>query len=652
MMRQSIGVACSALLAAVTALSAQNTTSDSLRLYYVGRPVGWERYEFTLGKDGKQFTADFDYIDRGRRIHLASTMVVAPDYSPRHLEVARFADTTRTVATRVDVAGRTASVTRNNQTSEVALPPIAFALSPFQPFSQHLALLRYWRAHGSPATLAVVPGGPTNSVAIKKLGVDSIRTNDGRAIALTRYSIDGIVWGIEYAWLDGSDRLAMFSTAAGGLSFKAVRAELVPEYPALMEVATRAAIKDLRSISARTKPEATGSIALVGATLIDATGAAPIPHATVIVAKGRIVAAGPSATTPVPAGAKRIDVTGKTIVPGLWDSHAHLHQLEWLPAYIAAGVTTVRDMGNELPFITALRTEVESGRVNGPRILLAGLVDGPGPNAFGAFSASTPEEGREIVRQYHNLGFEQMKLYSLLSPAVVGAICDEAHKLGMTVTGHIPNSLSLSAAVDSGMDQVAHLPLRGDPASDSVKRVIQHLRDKGTVVDPTASWAEIGGHSTAEPLDNFQPVVKHLPTTFVQTRAAGWGAANVDSATAHQRLARTLVAIRALHEAGVPIIAGTDEGVPGFSVYREIELYAMAGFTPMDAIRAATAVPAVAMGVGKDVGTIERGKRADLLVLDANPLDNISNIRSVRLVMKDGRLYDSAALWRGAGFTP
>jgi imidazolonepropionase-like amidohydrolase len=224
--------------------------------------------------------------------------------------------------------------------------------------------------------------------------------------------------------------------------------------------------------------------------------------------------------------------------------------------------------------------------------------------------------------------------------------------LGMTVTGHIPNSLSLLAAVDSGMDQVAHLPLRGDPQSDSVKKVIEHLRARGTVIDPTASWGEIGGHSASESVQNFQPVLQHLPPAFVQTRVASWGSATVDTATAHARLARSLSAIRALYDAGVPIIAGTDEGVPGFSVYREIELYAMAGIPPLDAIRSATSVSAKAMGVDKDVGTIEPGKRADLLVLDANPLDKISNIRTVKFVMKDGRLYESAALWRAAGFAP
>lgn len=621
---------------------------DSLRLYYVGRPVGWERYDFTSDATGLQLSADFDYVDRGRRNRIQSTMLLDASYAPRKLDVARVADTTRTLVTRVDVSGRTATVARNGKTADVALPAVSFAISPYQPLSQHLALVRYWLAHGSPATLSIVPGGPVNRVAIKPAGVDTLGTG-ARRILLTRYTIDGVVWGLEYLWLDANGRLAMFASAAGGLSMKGVRAELVPSYAELMGIASRAAIHDMVAIAARTKPMAQGSVALVGATLVDGTGKAAIPNATVVIFNGKIVAAGPSASTKAPAGVRVIDVTGKTIVPGLWDSHAHLHQLEWTPVYLAAGVTTVRDMGNELPFITDLRQAIQSGRAVGPNIIAAGLVDGPGPNAFGALSASTPEEGREIVRRYHDLGFEQMKLYSLLSPAVVGAICNEAHKLGMTVTGHIPTSLSLQAAIDSGMDQVAHQPIRGE--GDSLTTLIQFLKQHNTVIDPTASWNEIGGHSQAEPLQNFQPVTQHLPPVFMQTRAAGWGAA-VDTATAHSRLARSLVTTRALHDAGIPIVVGTDEGVPGFSVYREMELYVQAGFSPMEALRAATAVPAKAMGREKDLGTVEPGKMADLLVLDANPLEKISNIRTVRFVMKSGALFESALLWKAVGFTP
>jgi hypothetical protein len=198
---------------------------------------------------------------------------------------------------------------------------------------------------------------------------------------------------------DGAGRLALFTSAAGGLSFKAVRGELVPLADELMTVAARAAMSDLASISAHTEPIAEGKIALVGATLIDGSARGAVSNATVIVAGGRVLAAGDSAHTPVPAGARRIDVHGKTIVPGLWDMHAHLHQLEWIPVYIAAGVMSVRDMGNELAFVTALRKTVESRRALGSNLFFAGLIDGPGPNAFGALSAATPEEGRAIVRE-------------------------------------------------------------------------------------------------------------------------------------------------------------------------------------------------------------------------------------------------------------
>jgi len=385
---------------------------------------------------------------------------------------------------------------------------------------------------------------------------------------------------------------------------------------------------------------------------VDATGAPAVPNATVIVGKGRIVAAGPSASTPVPPGARRIDVAGKTIIPGLWDNHAHLHQIEWIPTYIAAGVTSVRDMGSEWPLLVAMRSAIRSGKVTGPNLFFAGLIDGPGLQGFGEFSATTPEEGRAIVRRYHQLGFEMIKIYLALAPEVLAAICDEAHKQGMMCTGHVPTSTDLHTAIDLGMDQLAHFPVRGDLTTEEGKQQLAHFVAKKTIFDPTASWGEIGGKSAQEPMENIQPVLEHLPPAMLQNRIASLGQSPSDTATSHARLARTLANIKAAHDAGVPIIAGTDEGIPAYSVYRELELYVKAGFTPMDALRSATAVAAQAMRVDKDVGTLEVGKRADMLVLDANPLENISNVRTVRFVMKDGKMFESAALWTGAGFKP
>lgn len=633
-----------------SATSSVSVLTDSLQLFYVGRAVGWEHYTVTATPSSSTLKSDFDYLDRGRQNHTQATLEMGPRYEPTRLSVARLTDSSRVVATRVVIDGRHAAVEGNGANAEVTLPTIAFTLAPATPMAQHLALIRYWRAHGSPRAIAVVPGAPTNTVTITVQGVDSVTVRGVRE-RLTRYAIDGLVWGVEYLWLDGADRMAMFSTAGGGLILKGVSARLVPAYDSLMAIGARAAVRDLAIIATRSTPVAASSsrVALIGATVIDGTGRDAIPNSTVIVRDGRIEAIGPSTTTPVPAGARRIDVSGKTIIPGLWDMHAHLHQLEWLPSYLATGVTSVRDMGNELTFVTALRDAVDSKRARGPNIFLAGLVDGPGVNAFGEFSASTPEEGRAIVRRYAARGFEQIKLYSLLAPDVVSAICDEAHKLGLIVTGHIPNSLTLSAAIDSGMDQVAHLPIRGDLASDSGKAMIAKFKSRGIIFDPTASWGEIGGHSTAEPLEHFQPGAAHMPSVFLQFRAAGWGSATTDTATAHARLARSLTNIRILHDAGVPLVAGTDEGVPGFSVYRELELYVKAGFTPMEALRSATAVSAKAMHADKALGTLEPGKRADLLVLERNPLDDIANVRSLRSVMKDGVLFDRSVLWKAAG---
>jgi imidazolonepropionase-like amidohydrolase len=621
---------------------------DTLVLHYMGHAIGREAYSLRPNDAGWSLLSDFDYRDRGRRTHVIGTMQLARDFAPVRLEIARVGDTSRVVETRVDVRGDAATVFAHSETTHVALPAHAFAIAGTTPVVQHLALVRWWLSRGRPSRIAAVPGGPTNLVTVEQRGRDTLDVG-GRRVVLDRYAVDGVVWGRESVWLDDEDRLVAYTTAGGGgLTLAAVRQPLDSAYSRFVALATRDRLAELARLSRRVRAVARGTIALVGGTLLDGTGLESVPNATVVVAEGRIAAAGPSATVRVPNGAQRVDVRGRTIVPGLWDMHAHVMQVEWAPMYLATGVTTVRDMGNEIDFELPLRDAIRTGRAIGPTLLLAGLVDGPGPDAFGTVTAATLEEGRAVVRRYHDLGFQQLKLYTLLSPAVVAAITSEAHRLGMTVTGHVPASLTVLAAVDSGMDHIAHMPVRGEPGSDSVRQIIEGLRVHGTVLDPTASWGELLGHSTAQPVATFQPGVDDLPPVLAQ-RIRAMGVRTIDTATAHARLARTLGIIRELHDAGVPVVAGTDEGVPGFSVSREMELYQAAGFTPMDALRAATAVSARAMHLDGDVGTLEAGYRADLLVLDRNPLDNVANVRALRFVMKDGVLYRAADLRRAAG---
>jgi len=224
-------------------------------------------------------------------------------------------------------------------------------------------------------------------------------------------------------------------------------------------------------------------------------------------------------------------------------------------------------------------------------------------------------------------------------------------QIGMTVTGHVPNGMTIEQAAAAGMDHIAHLPTRGDAGSDEVNKTIAFLREHKTVIDPTQSWNELLGHAAGTPIAAFQPGVAKIPPPLNRLFSSA-GADGIDAATARSRLERGLRIVKALHDAGVPVVVGTDEGIPGHSVHREIELYVEAGLTPMQALQAATSVSARAMKLDAELGTIERGKRADLVVLNANPLDRIRNIRSVRWTITDGRVYDAPALWKSVRFQP
>jgi imidazolonepropionase-like amidohydrolase len=627
----------------------------TLRLYYVQKPIGYERYQISQDgastSDALKLTADFDFTDRGGRVQLAATLRTKSDFTPISFEAKGKSYRFVNVDSNVRVEGSDALVRADGAAeSRVTLPAQFFTVDGYAPFSAQMLLLRYWMQHGQPRLLRTVPGQPTNDVIVEARGREAIRIGS-KVISLGRFAIDGVVWGRETLWLDERGSLAAAITRAGGLSFEAVREDLEPALVQFVQRATRDRIGDLESITRANAPLKSGTYAMAGATIVDGTGRPPVSDGVVIVRDGRIADVGPRASVQIPEDVPTVDVSGKTLVPGLWDMHTHVTQIEWAPVYLASGVTTVRDMGNEFEFITVLRDAIASKRALGPRLLLAGLVDGPGPNAFGVYYAATPEEAKQVVGKYHDAGFQQIKIYSLVTPALVEAICAEAHRLGMTVTGHVPNGMTIDQAAVAGMDHIAHLGIRGEAGSDEVSKTIAVLRERKTVIDPTQSWNELLGHAAGTPIAAFQPGVAKIPSPLNRLFSNA-GAAGSDAAAARTRLERGLRLVKALHDAGVPVVVGTDEGIPGHSVHREIELYVEAGFTPLEALQAATIVPARAMKLEAELGTIEKGKRADLVVLNANPLDRISNIRTVRWTITDGRVYDAQALWRSVRFQP
>jgi hypothetical protein len=226
----------------------------------------------------------------------------------------------------------------------VTLPAQFFTVDGYAPFSAQMLLLRYWKRHGQPRVLRTVPGQPTNDVFVEARGREAIRIGE-KVTTLERFAIDGVVWGRETLWLDERGSLAAAITRAGGLSFEAVREDLEPALVQFVQRATRDRIGDLESITRVNAPLKSGTYAMVGATIVDGTNRPPVPDGVVLVRDGRIADAGSRAAVPVPDGVPTVDVSGKTLVPGLWDMHTHVTQIEWAPVYLASGVTTVRDMG-------------------------------------------------------------------------------------------------------------------------------------------------------------------------------------------------------------------------------------------------------------------------------------------------------------------
>ena len=489
--------------------------------------------------------------------------------------------------------------------------------------------------------------------------------------------MQGLIWGLETLWMDSNNNLAaLVSTDAEFDHFEAVREDYEPALAKFVASAARDEMAALTELSQKLPGRRTGTFAFVGATVIDGTGKPPIPNATVVTADGKIVAVGPSNTIKVPAEAQRVDVTGKYIIPGLWDMHAHYEQVEWGPIYLAAGVTTVRDVGNEYDFITQVRDAVNSGKALGPHMLLAGIVDGDGPYALGITRVNSPADAQTWVTRYHDSGFQQIKIYSSVKPDNVKAICTDAHKVGMTVTGHIPIGMNAYEGVDDGMDMINHIhyisdlllpkdfdwrkatwPERFkvmsslDVNGEAGRKAVKFFAEHHTVIDPTMALMEMQNRPADVPAETLEPGIARVAPELREQLVSG-GVPPQFSAEAKKITQEQLQLIGALHRAGVPIVAGTDQAVPGFSVYHEIELYVQAGFTPMEALQAATIVPARAMKVDGDSGSLEAGKRADLDVLDANPLDDIHNLRSVRSVVANGVLYDPAPLWESVGFKP
>lgn len=645
-------------------------------LHKFAQPIGEETWQVVRQPGGYQLTDKFEFKDRGSAVPLAMQFTYDRSGAPQAFSIkgknSRLSEINQSVlvsekAVRVQVDGAERSIEK---------PKAFFAIAGYAPTAQQLMLMRYWLKNGKPASLRTLPSG---TVQIAKRGQDRF-TLDGKPVVLDRYLVTGLIWGRETIWLDQAHNLvALVSIDAEFDHFESIRDGYQPLLSSFLTKAGEDEMASMKEFAGKARNDSSQTLALVGGTLIDATGKPAVPDAVVVIANHRIVAAGPRAHVAIPEDATRIDTSGKTIMPGLWDMHAHFEQVEWGPIYLAAGVTTVRDCGNEFEFITAVRDELARGHGIGPQLIPAGLVDGTGERALGVQRVDSDADAQKWVKKYHDAGFRQMKVYSTMSRENVASVARYAHQYGMSVTGHIPSSMGLVEGVEAGMDQVNHIvylydamqPKDRSPMSKGMRkmkledlqafsvtspeaqRTIDFMKAHHVVVDPTmALWEVVTRNRPSTPIASFEPGVGKLPPEL----SVSFGTPSEENAEEKEKLElafkRMLEIVGALHKAGIDIVAGTDQAVPGHSIYRELELYVKAGFTPLEALQSATSVPARVMGMEQESGTIEAGKRADIIILNANPLDDISNIRSVDKVIANGALYDAAPLWKSVGFKP
>ena len=429
-------------------------------------------------------------------------------------------------------------------------------------------------------------------------------------------------------------------------------------------------------------PEGAGAVALVGAQLIDATGAPPVADSVVVVRDGRIESAGARDTTPVPEGAETVDLSGKTIIPGLVNLHVHYREgpeeLErQFRSQLHYGVTTARSIGSDTPERVAYLLGA-AGRSDAPRTYTAGMgFSYPGGfNAAGRNAPTTEEEARGLVRDQVALGVHFIKMWVnavaepglKIPPEIRAAIIDEAVANGAIPVAHIDDEADGRQLVEAGLGDFLHStvltfgPGAGVPVDDPEPSAefIRMCLDNGVYFTPTLSIVQNRWHFAENPELLDDPELRaafemYNPDALARLDDPDVRAEIVDDPGFEDRKAafrQVQDFVKTMHDAGVAVALGNDAGTPnvpfGWGMHHEMALYVEAGLTPMDAIVAATATGAGRMPpVGEaDFGTLEAGKAADLVVLNADPLADIRNTLDIDRVMRLGEWVDRS------GFVP
>jgi len=614
----------------------------------------------------------FEYNDRGRGPRLQTRLILNKEGIPTRIETTGNDYMKAPVEENYSWSGGVAAWKNSNEEGRRKLRAPAFYVGK-DPAYPELALLARALLEAPEKRLPLLPDGEAR---LRILGKHVVELG-GETRVLTQVAISGLNFTPDTVWLDENN------------DFFGVRYSwftILPDGAEAAEKKLRQEDEKFRArwfadVAARLAQQPGRGVAFTGAAVFDAESAQVIPDTTVVVLGDRIEAVGPEGSVPIPSGVEIIDARGKMLLPGLWDMHAHVDDVDGV-LNIAAGVTTVRDLANDIDAVLRLKKRWDEGEAIGPRLILAGgFMDGPGPYAGPTrVLVDTEEEAVAAVDRYADLGYEQIKIYSSIKPALVPALIARAHQRGLKISGHIPNGMTAEQAVNLGLDEIQHINMLflnfwGDenidtrtPArftavaeraagldldSEPVNQFVALLKERNIVVDPTVTVFET--LFTAPP-GSPGPGVAAIPYALpLQVRRGAWGGGLQPPAgmeeTYRESHAAMLRLVKKLYDAGVPLVAGTDD-LPGFTLHRELELYVQAGIPAAEVLRLATLGAARLTGRDHQLGAIKPGLLADLVLVDGNPVENISDIRKVELTLRNGALHRSRELYQALATTP
>lgn len=629
-------------------------------LYFADNKAGY--FESSLSEDGS-YKYVFEYNDRGRGPHLEESIWLNEDGFTEKLQIQGhnyLKDTVTEVFNLTENEARWESTSENGSSKPVNN---SFYVGGNSSYGNTELLIR--KLLNTPnKSINLYPEGN-----LKITGVEKIQIND--TINLNLIELVGFSFTPNYYWFDMDNRF--FAAPSTWLS--AIRNGYEPISEKLLELQTTKekeyyakAAKELTEI-----PE--GRVLISNVNIFDSQNGSILKNRYVIL-NGNKIENIMENNTNLPEVAKIIDGTNKTLLPGLFDMHTHMDRSGGI-LNLAAGVTSARDLANTFDFPDIVK-EFDNNTVIGPRILImSGFIDKAGPYAGPVGKIiNNLEEGLEAIDFYKERGYQQIKLYSSIDPDWVKPLAKKAHQLDMKLSGHIPSFMHADQAIEDGYDEIQHInmlalnfmsdtldtrtPLRFSMIGEQIHTIdlegveflkfVKLLKERNIVIDPTVSFFEgMLGTKAGEPDPQFAEILDRLP---IQVKREFYNVGLPIPVGKEKQYKdsfdRLLEMIRVLYENDVTIVPGTD-ALLGFGLHKELENYVKAGIPTSEVLRMATIISAQVTGHADQLGSIEIGKLADVILVDGNPLENISDIRRVELTIKNGNIYDARTMYKAIG---